>query len=1101
MPARSFSLPRVAFLLSLSGACALIYQVAWFRELRLIFGASTAASAAVLAVFMAGLGIGGALLGKRADRSPNPLAFYAQLEAGVAVTAAISPGLVYVAQLAYLGIGGAASLGNVGATVARLFLTALAIGPSALLMGGTLPAAARAVERASDRGRQRLAVLYGVNTLGAVVGTLAANFLLVEVFGNRLTLWLACLLNGLVAMFARVFSRSGTRISDTTDSTANRSESSATAANASSDADTAMSPGVRWFPPFAAGMVGIAFMLMELVWYRMLAPLLGGSSYTFGLILALALAGIGLGGLLYARTKRPATMSLFALTCALEALALAVPFALGDRLAILALLLRPLAQTSFAGAIASWTLVASIVVVPAAIVSGYQFPVVFGLYGRGSRDVAKHVGHAYLANTVGSIVGSVSGGFGLLPLLSAPRCWQLVAGLLLATALLAAVLDVRSRRRLSLAGLGSVATAVPAALLLFATGPTATWRHSGIGAGRADLLGEISRQRLEEFAAEPQAELAWEADGLESSIALMHQSGYIFFVNGKSDGSILGDAGTQVMGGLLPALLHGDVKRALVVGLGTGSTAGWLGTLPSVERVDVVELEPAILRVARDCAPANQAALDNPKVKVTLGDAREVLRTTRERYDVIFSEPSNPYRAGISSLYTEEFYRAAATRLNETGLFVQWIQAYEIDPMVVATAATTLRQVFPSVSLWEPMRGDLLLVASRTRGPIDVDRMRELLKVDAFSDATRTAWKTASAEGVLARFLAGPKFVDTLVANDLGVVNTDDRNFLEFAFARNVGNRQRSVSDELHALAARLDLETPEVRGTFDTELIADEKLLAMIADRVNVTPGPSAPPARVAYARALAHLQTGDAAGGLKAWADLHRAPRGYHEGLLLASATARTGDERAESFVPSGVGAAERDLLRALWLARRGDRAQAIDALERGFLATRKDPWVERITISSALELAPQLAKNDPAVARRLASAVAEPFAVEIFRTARLESYVKLARAAADPKLCVTAIDSAGHLGTNRFLYESRMVCYQAAQDPRYPEAERAFGKFLLAKRPFGADLPSAPRARTAPPATAAVGEHDDSPDASFAPPAELGPDGGTGVQSTSP
>ena len=123
----------------------------------------------------------------------------------------------------------------------------------------------------------------------------------------------------------------------------------------------------------------------------------------------------------------------------------------------------------------------------------------------------------------------------------------------------------------------------------------------------------------------------------------------------------------------------------MVIGLGTGSTAGWLGAVPAIDRVDVVELEPLILEVARACAPVNQNVLDNPKVHVTIGDARETLLTTRDRYDLIASEPSNPYRAGIASLFTQEYYRAAADRLNDDGVFVQWVQAYEIDTPTLRT--------------------------------------------------------------------------------------------------------------------------------------------------------------------------------------------------------------------------------------------------------------------------------------------------------------------------------------------------------------------------------------------------------------------------------
>ena len=432
------------------------------------------------------------------------------------------------------------------------------------------------------------------------------------------------------------------------------------------------------------------------------APLLGGSSYTFGLILALALAGIGLGGLAYSRTKRPATMSLFAFTCALEALAIASRTRW--RRCATGAPDSAVAKASFGGAVLAWSIVASVVVLPTAFVSGYQFPVVIGLYGRGSKSVARHVGQAYLANTVGSIVGSLSGGFGLLPLLSAPRCWQMVTVLLLQPRSWRSALDLRSRK-FSIAAAINLATAAPAALMLFTNGPTVVWRHSGIGGGRADQV--TTRQSIEEFRAAVPAEVRWEEDGLESSVALTHQHGFTFIVNGKADGSIIGDAGTQVMSGMLAGLVHGNPKRALVVGLGTGSTAGWLGLVPSIDRVDVVELEPSILRVARDCAVANGAVMNNPKVKITLGDAREVLRTTDGRYDIIFSEPSNPYRAGISSLYTEDFYRSVASRLNDDALFVQWIQSYEVDALAVSTAASRSTGVSHDQRLADARRGSL----------------------------------------------------------------------------------------------------------------------------------------------------------------------------------------------------------------------------------------------------------------------------------------------------------------------------------------------------------------------------------------------------------
>src|SRR5207302_8840096 len=173
--------------------------------------------------------------------------------------------------------------------------------------------------------------------------------------------------------------------------------------------------------------------------------------------------------------------------------------------------------------------------------------------------------------------------------------------------------------------------------------------------------------------------------------------------------------------------LHPNLKKALVVGLGTGSTAGWLAAVPSVQRVDVVELERSILKVAKMCAPVNQDALANPKVHVTIGDGREVLLTTREKYDLIFSEPSNPYRAGVAGLFTREFYQSVENRLQPGGIFLQWVQTYDIDDRTIEVFYRTLGSVFANIETWQTQEGDLLLVASRDVRPCDVSLLRRCL--------------------------------------------------------------------------------------------------------------------------------------------------------------------------------------------------------------------------------------------------------------------------------------------------------------------------------------------------------------------------------------
>ncbi|MEA2490118.1 MAG: spermidine synthase, partial [Acidobacteriota bacterium] len=752
--------------------------------------ASTLASAAVLAVFMGGLGAGGLFLGRYAERHARPLALYAHLELAIAASAALTPLLIVLVRRLYLATGGSAAMGMPAATLLRLALTLLVLGIPTVLMGGTMPAAARAIATREDLGRRELGTLYGLNTLGAVTGTLLATFILLETFGNRATLWLAALANVLVALTALLLARR---------------EEQATGAT---EEEATASTGSRRFVLAAAAAVGFAFMLMELVWYRMLAPLLGGTTFTFGLILAMALLGIGLGGVAYTLRKNAvATASAFGLTCALEALLLAIPYALGDRLAVLALLLRPLgAGLGFGGYLAGWAAITFVVVFPTAFLSGLQFPMLVSLLGRGRPGVATDLGMAYAWNTAGSIAGSIAGGFGLLPILSATGTWRAAVLVLVVTAIAA------SRRSVAV-----VAAAILAVLAICATGPTAAWRHTPIGAGRVELE-TLTRNSVENLLHAQRRTTVWEVDGVESSLALADADGYAFIVNGKSDGHATVDGGTQVMGGLVPAALHPDPRRALVVGLGTGSTAGWLGSIPSMERVDVYEIEPAIRRIAAACVDVNRNVLANPKVHVAYGDARELVLTNRQHYDIISSEPSNPYRAGIASLMTVEFYDGAARRLAPGGIFAQFLQAYEIDSATLRVVYATLGSVFPNVETWETKRGDLLLVGSMQPVTYDVARLRERFAQEPYRSAARNVWRATSLEGVLAHYAAGPATALALASD--ARANTDDRAVLEYGFARTLGNNTLFQVDELRAFARRNADELPRLSGAVDRAAI-----------------------------------------------------------------------------------------------------------------------------------------------------------------------------------------------------------------------------------------------------------------------------------------
>lgn len=997
-----------ALLLFCSGACALIYQTVWMRDFRLIFGASTVATGAVLAIFLGGLGVGSAILGKRADRHPHPLAFYGQLELIIAASAALTPLLLLGVRAGYFAIGGSAVLGNVMATVIRLLFSTLVLAVPTVLMGGTLPAMARAVETNDDAGRRRLALLYGINTLGAVAGALVATFVMLERFGNRATLLLAAALNIAVGALAFYLGR--------------RTVRQETAAPEEGFRASALPPRLVLV---AAAFVGFAFLLMELVWYRMLSPLLGGTTFMFGLVLAIALAGIGIGGAVYSfgNRERLATATGFSVTCTLEALLMIVPFALGDRLAVLANALRSLRVFGFSGHITGWTIVTIIVVLPAAIVAGYQFPLLISLLGRGREQVGREVGLAYAWNTGGAIAASLLGSFILIPTLGARGSWKLAVATLVGLGAITLFFAMRERHR-GFAGLAA-ASALFSLVLMFSLGPTSVWRHSGIGAGRAP--SPTTPNALREWMNNLRSATLIERDGRESSIALLATGDLGLIVNGKSDGSARDDAGTQVMSGILSVLLHPNPKTAMVIGLGTGTTSGWIADVPTIERVDVVELEPVVVDLAVYYGPVNRNAMSNPKHRTSVGDAREVLLTTRETYDVIFSEPSNPYRAGIASLYTSDFYAATSKRLNRNGLFLQWVQTYSIDSHTMKTIYATISTAFPHVDTWTTVAGDMVIVASRDPIVYDADLIRRRLSVEPYRSGTHAAWRAESAEGVMAHFIGSEKLTQTAAVG--GELNTDDRAVIEFSFARALG-RDFDLMNELFATSVRLGATRPvNVRGTFDWA--------AVDANRASLSWLGTTEP-KNEFARLY---EKGDYPGALASWRAKPWQPVNTYDNAMLGHVLANAGDDAALTYIDPlrPWQPIEAEVLTGLLLHRKGNSVGAATLLRNALVRYREDPWPATRIMNVAIETIAEAAR-DPKGGDLALEALRQPYSAYILEEQRARAFLVASWEAkrCSPSTLTALREYEPNVPWRASVLQMRAVCYAAANLPDL--AERA-------------------------------------------------------------
>jgi len=1014
--------------------------MAWLREFRLVFGGATPATAAVLAIFMGAMGAGSALFGRKAEASANPLRLYALIEIGVGVAALLTPLLLAMVRSLYLSTGGIAALGQVLATVLQLLLATVVLAPPCLLMGGSLPAAFKWVETDQDSQRGSLGVLYGVNTLGALAGVLVSTFWLLELWGIRTTVMAAAgvnLLIGGIAWYVAFGEKTGV-------APVREEEEEETEKEEDSKGLTAH------FLYLAAGITGFTFFLSELVWFRILAPLLGSSVYGFGLILALALAGIGLGGLLYrmlwASRAGGVTLAALARVAAWQAVFLALPWALGDRIAVFAIDVNQLRSLGLAGQITGWTLIASLLVLGPSIFAGVQFPLLVGLLGSGSRNAGRHVGYAYAANTLGAITGSLAGGFVLLPWLTALGAWRWVFVLTLLLSLGAAVLGARSTSRWAWSVIAALWLGA-GWLMFIPTGPTAAWRHKPIGYGRVESLPS-SINGLRGWLHASRWKIAHEFEGREASVAAVDSDdGYCLYVNGKSDGSAFGDADTQVMQGLVPALLHPAPHTAFIVGLGTGTTAGWVADVPEMPQVDVVELEPAMASLAKNhFAPVNRDVLNKANVHLIPGDAREALLAAGSRYDLIISEPSNPYRAGVSTLFTQEFYAAAKARLNEHGLFAQWVQGYEVDAQAIRQVYATLTAVFPHVETWVSGPNDLLFIGHLTPPAYTLEQLRTRIAKPLFAEALKRVWLTNSVEGVLAHHLAAPEFARSLLQASAATVNTDDRNLLEYGFARALSKDNTFETTQVLSMAIAQETDLPAHLGAqIDRTRLTYERLRMLAADGANFSMLDELMGDDQHRAEAIAAFAKGNFDEVLNTWTGTPASP---FEQLMLLESAAQAGT--AEQLTPHYEAAlkdwpADAHFAAALSAFRHESYDDATSHLLDGFKALRPQVWVRLSSVQTALSLVPPLAANNRDLVPQFMAALQQPFPGGLAEPSRMNTLVEIIPLlSSKQQIEVLSLFEPNPPWQRQFL-EFRLKTYRAAAHALVPQAERDVQEFL--------------------------------------------------------
>ena len=725
----------------LSGFAALLYQTAWTRELSFVFGTSELAVAAVLAAYMGGLALGAAAAARYAMRLRRPVLAYGVLELAIAVCALSVPAGIRLINAVYVGLLGAGSeLPGGGASAAALFQLGAAFAvllPPTAFMGATLPLLARHAVRSEAEIGWRVGVLYAVNTAGAVAGALCAAFWLMPELGLRRTVWTGAALNGVVFVLAALLARGAAN----PPTPVGRRGVSPPAAG-----------GAAWILP-AIALSGAVSFAYEVLWTRLLGYLLGASIHGFATMLASFLLGIALGSAFAARvaTSRERAALGFGVVQLGIAVASFGAFALADRLPELSLQLgagpgAPLAS----GALAAATLL------PITLCIGATFPFAVRLLARHPEQAAGATARLYAWNTVGAIAGALAAGFVLLPRLGFAGTLTVGVAANLGLALITA-LSVRPRRT----RLAAVAVAAGVVVVALPAHPPWTLLRT------TPRTGEAAR-----------GEVAYAAVGRSSTVLLLDQGGsFRLYCNGLPEArieraGILPLATTARLMGLLPTLVRPEARELLVVGLGGGML---LEPIPStVESIDVIELEPEVLAATQRTAELRAIdPLADPRVRVYVGDARGGLQLTAKRYDAIVSQPSHPWTAGSSHLYTREFFSLVRSRLEPDGVFVQWIGLNFVDEALLRSLLATLVDVFGHVEAYQPGAGTGLIFAAS---------LQPIAGLEGAGRALRSAPDDFARFGLhRVEDFAAVRILDDAGARALaqgGALNTDDYNLL-----------------------------------------------------------------------------------------------------------------------------------------------------------------------------------------------------------------------------------------------------------------------------------------------------------------------------------
>jgi len=836
----------------LSGWAGLVYQTVWMRQFAVVFGTSELAICTVLAAYMAGLALGASVAGRLQSLIKRPVLLYGVLELVIAIGALLVPfGLMYAQQLQAKLIGGQVLLPDAGGMEQPLFYVSVAfvllLIPTTC-MGATLPLLIRHVVKDDEQIGSRVGLLYAINTFGAVTGTLSAGFLLLPQTGLFETTYFAMAANFLVFLLA-VWLQRCAPVSSLLEQKYIQSQKNAKLArtekiNPFDPSSDTLGAG-EWVLPVML-MSGFVSFTYEVLWSRLLGHVIGGSVYAFATMLATFLTGITLGSAIASRmAQRPGTAKWGLVICQLgTALASIAVYQSLEQIPAMGTALG--AGVADGSALFANVLMCGAVLLPSTIFMGATYPFAVRILSGSADEAGVASARVYSWNTVGSVCGALFAGFWLVPALGfTGTIWVCVAaGLVLAC--------------LSMFFVSNVSFLWKAALPLACVVPLSLFSPQ-----RPDGILSMSPLIDKELA----GETIFHSVGRSSTVQMEDRNGFYLIKNNGLPEAIIGRKGTPPFGGelhrwlsALPIVARPEAESMLVIGFGGGTA---VDDVPNTIRsIDVIELEPEVIEANRQIANLrDHDPLSDKRVRVVINDARGALSLSSKQYDIIVSQPSHPWTAGASHLYTQEFLRLAKDHLTEDGIMLQWLNTDFLDEALFKTTGATLLSEFEHVRLYQPNPTSLFFLASNQ--PISPEH--EFL---ATGEPVRSNYRQysrlpiTSVNDLLATLTLDEQGLRTLCEG--APVNTDNRNRLAFSSSPNRGIAHR---DAVQALIQSQDplldrsssvYSDPLIAKAIDPGMIVRRLVSKDVVNRANAYADSFRIPSEKAYLKAMIARATG---------------------------------------------------------------------------------------------------------------------------------------------------------------------------------------------------------------------------------------------------